>query len=135
MDRKTENEIALFFQKRVRDRIMYLMSSKKRGEVFGKLAHNAEDFLNCSLIVEKSARPLDKDTIEIYLGKTVYVMERHGDYGSPLDGCFAELDAALNELWSCGIPYMLYGNGCLYVETEYDFSTHAAYLLKRNDKI
>ncbi len=130
MDRKTENEIAQFFQKRVRERILYLMHSKKRGEVFAKLAHNAEDYLDCALTVEKSERPLDKETIGKYLGKTVYVMECH----SPPDGEFANLDAVLDTLWSCGIPYILYGNSCLYVETEYDFMTHAAYLLKRNDK-
>lgn len=134
MDRKTENEIAQFFQKRVRERILYLMNSKKRGDIFDKLAHNAEDYLDCALTVEKSERPLDKDTIGKYLGKTVYVMECHGEYRSPLDGSFAKLDAALDTLWSCGIPYILYGNSCLYVETEYDFTTHAAYLLKRNDK-
>lgn len=133
MDGKTENEIARFFQKRVRERVLYLMKSKKRGEIFAKLAHNAEDYLDCSLAVVKSERPLDKEIIGKYLGKTVYVMECHGDYRSPLDGEFSELGAALKELWSCGIPYMLYGNGCLYVETEYDFTTHAAYLLKRND--
>lgn len=134
MDRKTENKIARFFQKRVHERILYLMNSKKRGDIFDKLAHNAEDYLDCALTVEKSERPLDKDTIGKYLGKTVYVMECHGEYRSPLDGSFAELDAALDTLWSCGIPYILYGNGCLYVETEYNFTTHAAYLLKRNDK-
>lgn len=90
--------------------------------------------MDCALTVEKSDSPLDKETIEKYLGKTVYVMEHNGEYGSASDGCFAELDAALEELWSCGIPYMLYGNGCLYVETEYDFNLHTAYLLKRNDK-
>lgn len=134
MDRKTENEIARFFQKRVRERILYLMNSKKRGDIFGKLAHNAEDYLDCALTVKKSDHLLNKEIIGKYLGKTVYVMECHGEYRSPLDGSFAELDAALDTLWSCGIPYILYGNGCLYVETEYDFTTHAAYLLKRNDK-
>lgn len=134
MDRKTENEIARFFQKRVRERILYLMNSKKHGDIFGKLAHNAEDYLDCALTVKKSDHPLNKEIIGKYLGKTVYVMECHGEYRSPLDGSFAELDAALDTLWSCGIPYILYGNGCLYVETEYDFTTHAAYLLKRNDK-
>lgn len=130
MNRKTENEIAQFFQKRVRERILYLMNSKKRGDIFDKLAHNAEDYLDCALTVEKSERPLNKETIGKYLGKTVYVMERH----SPPDGEFANFDAVLDTLWSCGIPYILYGNSCLYVETEYDFTTHAAYLLKRNDK-
>lgn len=131
MDRKTENEIAQFFQKHVRERISYLMNSKKRGDIFGKLAHNAEDCLDCALTVEKSARPLDKEIIGKYLGKTVYVMECHGEYRSHFDGEFAELDAALKELWSCGMPYLLYGNGYLYVETEYDFSLHNSYLLKR----
>lgn len=33
MDRKTENEIARFFQKRVRERVLYLMNSKN-AEIF-----------------------------------------------------------------------------------------------------
>lgn len=134
MDRITENEIAQFFQKRVRERILYLMTSKKRGEIFRKLAHTAEDYLDISLIIEKSNSPLDGKVIEEKLGKTVYVMERHGSFSSPSDGEFTSIRTALDELWSCGTPYMLYGNGHLYVETEYDFSTHKAYLLKRNDR-
>lgn len=128
---ETETEIAQFFQKRVRERILYLLSSKKRVEIFGKLAHTAEDYLDCSLIVEKSGFPIEREIIEKYLGKTVYVMEAH----SALDGEFAETGKALNELWRCAGPYILYGNDYLYVETEYDFSVHAAYILKRNDKI
>lgn len=134
MNPDIEKEIAGFFQKRVRERIIYLLASKKRGEVFGKLAHNAEDYLDISLIIEKSERPFDKRAIEKILGKTVYVMERHGSFGSPSDGEFTDIRTALDELWSCGMSYMLYGNGHLYVETEYDFSTHKSYLLKRNDK-
>lgn len=51
-----------------------------------------------------------------------------------MDGEFAETAKALDELWSCGVPYLLYGNGYLYVETENDFSTHTAYLLKGHDR-
>lgn len=134
MNTEIEKEIAEFFQKRVRERIMYLLASKKRGEVFDKLAHNAEDFLDSSLMIEKSERPLDKGTLEKKLGRTVYVMEHHGSYGSPSDGEFTDIRAALDELWGCGAPYILYGNEHLYVETEYDFSTHKSYLLKRNDR-
>lgn len=134
MNTDIEKEIAEFFQKRVRERIMYLLASKKRGEVFDKLAHNAEDFLDSSLMIEKSERPLDKGTLEKKLGRTVYVMERHGSFGSPSDGEFTDIRAALDELWGCGMNYILYGNGHLYVETEYDLSTHKAYLLKRNDR-
>lgn len=134
MNPDIEKEIAGFFQKRVRERIIFLLASKKRGDVFGKLAHNAEDYLDSSLMIEKSERPLDKGDIEKKLGKTVYVLECHGSFGSPSDGEFTGIRAALDELWSCGVPYMLYGNGHLYVETEYDFSTHKSYLLKRNDK-
>lgn len=134
MNSDIEKEIAQFFQKRVRERIMYLLASKKRGEVFGKLAHNAEDFLDSSLMIEKRERPLDRGTLEKKLGRTVYVLERHGSFGSPLDGEFTDISAALDELWSCGLPYILYGNGHLYVETEHDFSTHKSYLLKRNDR-
>lgn len=134
MNPDIEKEIAGFFQKRVRERITYLLASKKRGTVFDKLAHNAEDYLDCSLIIEKSERPLGKEAIEKKLGRTVYVMESHGSFGSPLDGGFTGVRAALDELWSCGVPFILYGNGHLYVETEYDFSTHKSYLLKRNDK-
>lgn len=127
----TEAEIARFFQKRIRERIIYLMSSKKRGEIFKKLAHTAEDYLDCSLIVKKSDFPMEREIIEKYLGKTVYAMAEH----SALNGKDVNTDEALDELWSCGVPYMLYGNGFLYVETEYNFSVHAAYILKRNDKL
>lgn len=124
---ETETEIAQFFQKRVRERIIYELSSKKRAEVFNKLAHTAENYIDCRLIIEKSPRPLEPSELEKYLGKTVYIMA----YNSDLDGGFAELNTALDELWSCGAPYMLYGNSFLYLETEYNFSVHTAYLLKR----
>lgn len=123
-----ETEIAQFFQKRVKERIIYELSSKKRAEVFNKLAHTAEDYIDCRLIVEKSPHPLEPTELKKHLDKTVYVMA----YNSDLDGKFTELDAALNELWSCGIPYMLYANDFLYLETEYDFSIHTSYLLKMN---
>lgn len=123
----TEAEIARFFQKRVRERIVYLTTSKKRGEIFKKLAHTAEDYLGCSLIVEKSDFPMEREIIENYLGKTVYAMAEH----SALNGKVVDMDKALDELWSCGVPYMLYGNGYLYVETEYDFSEHTSYILSR----
>lgn len=123
---ETETEVAQFFQKRVRKRIIYELSSKKRVEVFNKLAHTAEDYIECRLIVEKSPRPIKSTELKKRLGKTVYVMA----YNSDLDGKFANLDAVLFELWSCGAPYLLYGNGFLYIETEYDFSVHASYLLK-----
>ncbi|MDE6728451.1 MAG: hypothetical protein K2J80_11015 [Oscillospiraceae bacterium] len=130
MNADIEKKISRFFQKRVRERVLYLMSSKKRGEIFGKLAHTAEEYLDCTLIVEKSDFPFERGDIEKYLGKRVYVMEEH----SALDGKFAATAKALDELWSCGVPYLLYGNGYLYVETEYDFSAHTAYLLKGHDK-
>lgn len=134
MNADIEKEITRFFQKRVRERIIYLLTSKKRGEVFDKLAHNAEDYLDSSPIIEKSERPLDRGTLEKKLGRTVYVMAHHGSFGSRFDGELTDIRAALDELWSCGVPYILYGNGHLYVETEYDFSTHKSYLLKRNDR-
>ncbi len=122
-----ETEIAQFFQKRVRERILYLLSSKKRRDIFVKLAHTAEDYIDCKLIVEKSPRPLEPEELAKQLGNTVYVIAEHSEF----DGEFADTSAALDELWSCGVPYMLYGNGLLYVETEYDFSVHNSYLLKR----
>lgn len=122
-----ETEIAQFFQKRVRERILYLLSSKKRGEIFGKLAHTAEKYIDRKLIVEKSPRPIEPEKLAKQLGKTVYVIAEH----SELDGRFADTGAVIDELWSCGVPYMLYGNDMLYVETEYDFSVHNSYLLKR----
>lgn len=123
----TEAEIARFFQKRVRERIIYLTTSKKRGEIFKKLAHTAEDYLDCSLIVEKSDFPMEREIIKKYLVKTVYAMAEH----SALNGKVVDTDKALDELWSCGVPYMLYGNGYLYAETEYDFSEHTSYILSR----
>lgn len=126
MNAEIEKEIAQFFQKRVRERIVYLLSSKKRGELFDKLAHSAENYIDCSLIVEKSGFPIEPKIIRKYLGERVYIMERH----SALDGEFADIGTALDELWSCGVPYLLYGNGYLYIETEYDFSVHTAYILR-----
>lgn len=121
-----ETEIVKFFQKHVRERVTYELSSKKRVEVFNKLAHTAEDYIDCRLIIEKSPRPIEPTELKKRLGKTVYVMA----YNSDLDGKFVNLDAVLSEFWSCGVPYLLYGNGFLYIETEYDFSVHTSYLLK-----
>lgn len=126
MNKEIEAGIARFFQKRVRERIIYELSSKKRVEVFDKLAHTAEDYIDCRLIVEKSPRPFEPTELEKHLGKTVYVIAHNSDS----DGSFAKLDTALKELWGCGAPYLLYGNGFLYLETEYDFSKHTSYLLK-----
>lgn len=122
-----EAEIAQFFQKRVRERIIYLLSSKKRGEIFKKLAHTAEDYIDGKLIAVKSAHPLEREMLAKRLGKRVYIIAEH----SKIDGSFADIRAALDGLWSCGEPYMLFGNGFLYVETEYNFSAHNSYLLKR----
>lgn len=129
MNKEIEKDIAQFFQKRVRERISFLFSSKKRGDFFVKIAHTAENFIDCALIVQKDERPIGQDTIRKYLGSRVYVIAQC----SPLDGEFAEIGEAL-ELWDCGVPYLLYGNGYLYVETEYDHSTHTAYILKGRDK-
>lgn len=127
MNTEVEKEIALFFQKRVRERIIYLLSSKKRGEIFVKLAHTAEEYIDRKLMIEKSSRPLEPEKLVKQLGETVYVIADC----SELDGCFTDTGAVLDELWSRGVPYMLYGNGLLYVETEYDFSIHISYLLSR----
>ena len=128
MNKEIEKEIARFFQKRVRDRIFFLLSSKKRGVFFGKIAHTVENYIDCALIVQKDERPIEQNTIRKYLGSRVYVIAQC----SPLDGEFAAIGEAL-ELWGCGVPYLLYGNGYLYVETEYDFSPHTAYILKGRD--
>lgn len=121
-----ETEIAQFFQRRIRERITFLLSSKKRRELFDKLAHTAEDYIDGRLIVEKNRFPFDPRDIAKRLGERVYVV-----CPFELDGRYSDIKTALNELWSCGSPYLLYGNGFLYVETEYDFSVHAAYMLKR----
>lgn len=128
MNKGIEKDIAQFFQKRVRDRIAFLLSSKKRGDFFGKIAHNSEDCIDCALIVRKDERLTEQDTIRKYLGSRVYVIAQN----SPLDGEFADINEALG-LWGCGVPYLLYGNGYLYIETEYDHSTHTAYILKGRD--
>ncbi len=105
---------------------MYELTSKKRKDFFGKIAHTAEKYIDTRLIVEKSDRPFSRDIIADRLGETCYVIAML----SPLDGGSVSVDAALSELWSCGVPYLLYGNGYLYLETEYDFSVHTAYILK-----
>ena len=128
MNKEIEKDIAQFFQKRVRDRIAFLLSSKKRGDFFVKIAHTAENFIDCALIVQKDERPIEQDTIRKYLGSRVYVIAQC----SPLDGEFADINEALG-LWGCGVPYLLYGNGYLYIETEYDHSAHTAYILKGRD--
>ena len=130
MNEDIEKKIAQFFQKRVRERIIFLLSSKKRSDFFSKIAHNTEDFINCSLIVEKDVRLIGQDKIREYLGNKVYIIAQC----SPLDGKFADIGEALG-LWGCGVPYLLYGNGALYVETEYGHSTHTAYILKGRDII
>lgn len=127
MNANIEKNIAHFFQKRVKERIIYLLSSKKRGEIFDKLAHTAEDYIDGNLIIEKSPRPIEPSELAERLGERVYVIARC----SELDGEFAEFQAAIDSLWNCGVPYLLYGNGFLYLETEYDFSVHTAYILKR----
>ena len=93
--------------------------------------HTAEDYLDRYPIVEKSGFPIKREVLVKYLGKKVFLMEEH----SALDGKFSETVNALDELWRCAGPYILYGNNCFYVETEYNFSVHAAYVMKRNDKI
>ena len=130
MNEDIEKEVAQFFQKRVRDRIIFLLSSKKRGDFFGKIAHTVENYIDCALIVQKDKQLIEQNTISKYLGSRVYVIAEC----SSLDGEFAEIGEAL-ELWGHGVPYLLYGNGYLYVETEYDFSTHTAYILKGRDRL
>lgn len=125
MNTDVEKEIARFFQKRYRERLLYELSSKKRKDFFGKIAHTAEKYIDTRLIVEKSDRPLSRDILADKLGGACYII---ADV-SRLDGETVPVDTALSELWSCGVPYMLYGNGYLYLETEYDFSAHTSYLL------
>ncbi|MCM1166224.1 MAG: hypothetical protein NC299_06920 [Lachnospiraceae bacterium] len=127
MDGKIETEIAQFFQKRVRERVAYELSSKKRADFFDKIAHSAEDYIDARYIAEKSESPLPREYLAEKLGKTCYVAAR----SSVLDGTMTDTRTALSELWSCGVPYLLYGNGFLYLETEYDFSAHRSYLLRR----
>ncbi len=126
MDIDTEKEIARFFQKRYRERLIYELTSGRRKDFFGKIAHTAEKYIDIRLIVEKSDRPISREIIAERLGGSCYVVADC----SPLDGEAVSVDSALSELWSCGVPYLLYGNGYLYLETEYDFSVHTAYILK-----
>ncbi len=126
MNTEIEKEIARFFQKRYRERLLYELTSKRRKDFFGKIAHTAEKYIDTRLIVEKSDRPLSPDLLKGKLGGACYIIAD----ASPLDGETLPVDTALSELWSCGVPYLLYKNGYLYIETEYDFSVHTAYLLK-----
>lgn len=126
MNLQIETEIARFFQKLYRERLLYELSSKRRCDFFGKIAHTAGNYIDTRLIVEKSNRPLPVNVITERLGGVCYVIAEH----SSLNGKEVSADSALDELWSCGVPYLLYGNGYLYLETEYDFSAHTAYLLK-----
>lgn len=129
MNTEAEKEIARFFQKRYRERLLYELSSKKRKDFFGKIAHTAEKYIDTRLIVEKSDRPIFREILADKLGGACYIIADRSD----LDGETASVDTAISELWSCGVPYLLYGNGYLYLETEYDFSVHTAYLLKLSD--
>lgn len=126
MNIEIETEIARFFQKRYRERFLFELSSKRRGDFFEKIAHNAESYIDTRLIIEKDDRLIEREFIAKKLGGDCYVIAQL----SSLDGQTVLVDKALDELWSCGVPYLLYGNGYLYVETEYDFSVHTAYLLK-----
>lgn len=127
MNNEIEAEIARFFQKRYRERLLFELTSKRRENFFGKIAHTAENYIDTRLIIEKDDRLIERDLIAEKLGggECYVIAER-----SPLDGRMVSVDSALDELWGCGAPYLLYSNGCLYVETEYDFSVHTAYLLK-----
>jgi len=126
MNTETEKEIARFFQKRYRERLLYELTSKRRKDFFGKIAHSVEKYIDTRLIVEKSDRPISPEIIAERLGGACYVTAD----ASPLDGEAASVESALSALWSCGVPYLLYGNGYLYLETKYDFSVHTAYILK-----
>ncbi len=126
MNTEIEKEIARFFQKRYRERLLYELTSKKRGDFFGKIAHTAENYIDTRLIVDKDERLIPRDLIAEKLVGECYVIAEH----SVLDGETVPVDTALSELWGCGVPYLLYGNGYLYLETEYDFSVHTAYLLE-----
>ena len=126
MNTEIEKEIARFFHKRYRERLLYELTSKRRKDFFGKIAHTAENYIDIRLIEEKDDRLISSDVIANKLGKDCYVIAQL----SSLDGKTVSVDSALSELWGCGSPYLLYGNGYLYIETEYDFSVHTAYLLK-----
>lgn len=105
---------------------MYELTSKKRSDFFGKIAHTAEKYIDTRLIVDKDERLIPHELIAERLGGECYVIAVH----SLLDGETMPVDTALSGLWGCGVPYLLYGNGYLYLETEYDFSAHTSYLLK-----
>ena len=122
------DDIVKFFQKSFRERLLYELSSKKRGDFFTKIAHTAEKYIDLRLVVEKSDRPLPKELLAKHFHGDCFVIA----YNSPMDGRTADFKEAVNELWSYGMPYLIYAGEYLYLETEYDFSTHASYLLKRS---
>lgn len=131
MDQKIEEMIINnFFQKNTGSRLLYeLKSAKKREHFFDKIAHRCEDFIDCGLIIQKSYKLIDIDTIKQILdSKNCYVIA----YRSKFDGTFADLETVLNELWGNG-PYLLYSadSDSLYLETEYDFEVHPSYILSK----
>lgn len=107
---------------------MYELSSKKRGEFFIKIAHTAEKYIDTRLVIEKSDRPLPEELLEKFFPGECFVIA----YNSAYDGNTAVFKDAISELWGCGEPYLIYSGEYLYLETEYDFSIHASYLLKRS---
>lgn len=120
------DNVVKFFQKRYRERLLYELTSKKRDEFFKKIAHTAEKYIDLRLIAEKSDRPLPAEKLARFFRGDCFVIAYH----SALDGTVTDFETAISELWSCGVPYLIYAGDHLYLETEYDFSVHAAYLLK-----
>lgn len=105
-----------------------MSSPKKRGDFFGKIAHTAEKYIDSRLVVKKSEWPIPVEILAQYFHGDCFVVAEH----SAPDGKTASFKDAVNELWSCGVSYLIYAGEYLYLETEYDFSTHASYLLKRS---
>ncbi len=131
MDTEFEKRICgAFFESRCAQRLAYeLSSAKKRGRFFGKLAHTSQNYLKDCIFDCFSMPAVSEDIIE-FMGKgECYFLSEY-------DAGFYDISQRLAEVWSNGSVYMIVNKECskAYLETEYDFSVHEAFMLKIKQK-
>ncbi len=120
----------MFFNKKCCERLTYeLLSKKKRGEFFRKMSHSSKLYVgNCIFLEQYMPCGIDK-IIEFLEDDVCYFITTFEKY----DGEYCELQTVLSDIWSNGMPYMIVNRKCdrAYLETEYNFSEHISYFLKR----